>query len=74
MGQELVIKNMNDVREVLVDEIKSLRAKKSTPAAATAMFNGVGKLLQTVKLEIDYSRYIKKLSGPLSLTSGDKEE
>ncbi len=61
------IADMNDVRSVLVSQIKKLDAKESTPAVANAIFNGIGKILSTVKLEVEYSRYVKKFEGSLPL-------
>ena len=61
------IATMDDLRQVILDEIEALDAKISTPAIANAKFNGIGKVLSTVKLEIEYSRYVKKLEGSLPL-------
>lgn len=66
-GKNLAIENMNDVRGVLVNQIQKLDNKESTPAVANAIFNGIGKILSTVKLEVEYSRYVKKFEGSLPL-------
>ena len=62
---------MDDVRNVLISQIKKLDDKQTTPAVANAIFNGVGKILSTVKLEIEYSRYVKKLEGSLPLKASN---
>lgn len=62
-----MIKNMDDLRGIIIDQIEKLQSKESTPAVANAIFNGVGKVLSTVKLEIEYSRYIRKFEGSLPL-------
>ena len=73
---DLKINDMNDLREVILDQIKGLKSKETTPAVANAVFNGVGKVLSTVKMEIEYSRYIKKLEGalPLQIAEGKKKQ
>jgi len=61
------LNNMDDLRDVLITQIKKLDDKSTTPAVANAIFNGVGKILSTVKLEIEHSRYVRKLDGALPL-------
>jgi len=59
--------DMDDVREVLRQQIMKLDNGESNPAVANAIFNGVNKILSTVKLEMDYQRYINKYEGPMPL-------
>lgn len=54
------IKNMDDIRQVLSDEIERLRTGKSTPANLNAITNGVGKIISTVKLEIECAKLANK--------------
>jgi hypothetical protein len=54
---------MNDIREVLSAEIENLRNDKTTPANLNAITNATGKILATVKLELEYAKMTnKKLS------------
>ena len=71
MGKEQ-IRDMNDLRAVIIDQIEKLKTKETTPAVANAVFNGCGKVLSTVKMEIEYNRYIKKLEGALPLQIAGK--
>ena len=65
------LNNMDDVRGVLISQIKKLDGKETTPAVANAIFNGVGKILSTVKLEIEHNRYVRKLECALPLRVAD---
>lgn len=50
--------NANDLRSILADEINKIRAEKTTPAAVNAIVNATGKILTTVKMELDYAKLI----------------
>lgn len=50
------MKNMNDVRAMLADQIQALREKTSTPAEGNAIANLTGKILSTIKLEMEYAK------------------
>ena len=52
------MKNMTEIRSMLSEEIERLRQKKSKPADLTAITNAVGKILSTVKLEIEYAKFV----------------
>jgi hypothetical protein len=52
--------NINDLRTVLAEEIIKLRNKETTPAAVNAITNATGKILSTVKLEIEYAKLLNK--------------
>ena len=59
MSQAKVSKTINDYREILSEEIDKVRNDVTTPAKINAITNAVGKVLSTVKLEMEYA----KLSG-----------
>jgi len=50
------IKNMNDIRSILAEEIENLRAKKTGPSTLNAIVNATGKILTTVKMEIEFAK------------------
>lgn len=52
--------NLTEVREILADEIRRIRAGDASPANVNAVTNAVGKILSTVKLEMDYYRLLGK--------------
>jgi len=52
--------NINTLREILAEEIDKLRKGKTTPANVNAVTNATGKILSTVKLEIEYSKLLGK--------------
>lgn len=52
------LKTVTDLREILADEIKKLRAGETTPANVNAVTNASGKILSSVKLEIEYSKLL----------------
>ena len=52
------MKTIHDLRNVLADEISKLRNGDTTPAHVNAVTNATGKILSTVKLEIEYNKLI----------------
>ena len=54
------INNMNDIRAILCDEIEKLRDNKTTAANVNAVTNATGKILSTIKLEIEYAKLANK--------------
>lgn len=50
------MKTMNQLRDILCEEIDSLRDKKTTAANVNAVVNATGKILTTVKMEIEYAK------------------
>ena len=54
------MKTMNELREMLGEEIDSIRAKKTTPGAVNAVCNATGKFLSTIKLEMEFAKMIGK--------------
>lgn len=56
--QKKPIENTENIREVLTDEINAIRLGKSNPARGNAVANLIGKMLQSVKLDIEVHRYV----------------
>lgn len=54
------IKNTKKIRGIIGEEIDLLRKGNSNPARANAIANLIGKLLNSVKLDIDVHRYVEK--------------
>ena len=54
------IMDINSLRVILAEEINSLRKGQSTAANVNAIVNATGKILSTVKLEMEYSKIIGK--------------
>ncbi len=50
------MKTINEIRDVLCEEIDRIRAGKTTPANVNAVVNAVGKILTTIKMEIEYAK------------------
>lgn len=51
---------MNDIRAMLCDEIQNLRNNKTTAANVNAITNATGKVLSTIKLEMEYAKLMNK--------------
>ena len=54
-----VPKDINDLRNILCEEINKLRNNKTTAANVNAITNATGKVLSTIKVQMEYA----KLSG-----------
>ena len=52
------IKTVNDLRKVLAEQINRVRSGKSTPAQSNAITNATGKILSSIRMEIDYAKLI----------------
>ncbi len=50
------LNNIDDLRQFLIDELKKVSSGESTPAAANAMANIGGKVMQSVKMTLEYCR------------------
>lgn len=48
--------NVDNLREILMEDIHKLRAGETTAANVNAVVNAVGKILTTVKMQMDYAR------------------
>lgn len=54
------MKNMNDIRRMLCEEIEKIRENKTTAANVNAITNATGKILSTIKLELEYAKLSNK--------------
>ncbi len=63
---------MHDLRQMLSEEIDSIRAKKTTPGAVNAICNATGKFLSTIKLEMEFAKMIGKQPSGHFLAMMDK--
>lgn len=54
------IKTVNDLRVILAEEISKIRAGTTTAANVNAITNATGKILSTVKMEIEYNKLLGK--------------
>lgn len=65
------VMGMDELRVTLSDQIRGLQRGDVTPGIANAITNTSGKLLSTVKLEMDYCKLVGKTPNiPLLLGSG----
>jgi hypothetical protein len=53
---ETGIKTVNDLRSILAEEIDKVRKGETTAANCNAITNATGKILSTVKLEMEYGK------------------
>jgi hypothetical protein len=51
-------KSLNDLRNILSEEIEKIRDNKTTAVNANAITNAAGKILSTIKLELEYCKRI----------------
>jgi len=70
MANEL--KTVTDIRDMLTEEITRLRNGDTTPAAVNAIVNATGKVLSTVKMEIDYNKLVGRMPEIPFIKSGQK--
>ena len=56
--------NISNIRNLLWEEIHKLRKGETSAAAVNAITNANGKILTTVKLQMEYA---KMTGGPLNL-------
>lgn len=56
MSEETRINNTIDLRNHLANVLEQVASGKITPAAANAAANVAGKVLSTVKMELDFSK------------------
>ncbi len=52
------IKRIDDLRRILSEEITKLRKGETTAASVNAITNASGKILSSVKLEIEYGKLL----------------
>lgn len=53
--------DINNLRTILAEEINKLREGSTTPANVNAITNATGKILSTVKLEMEYHKLLGKV-------------
>lgn len=63
---------LEDIRAVLSDEIAGLREGRSTPAQVSAITNATGKIVSTIKVEIEYMRLSGRKVDIRLLNPGEK--
>lgn len=56
MAAKMKLKNMNDIRGMMAEEIQRLRDEETTAANLNAVSNATGKILGSIKLEMEYAR------------------
>lgn len=67
------IKTVNDMRLMLSEEIVKLRTGKTTPGNVNAIVNASGKILTTIKMEMEYNKLLGKTPNiPFIQELGDK--
>lgn len=52
--------NIDDIRRILGEEIEKLRNGDTTAANVNAVTNATGKILSTIKLEMEYCKLVGK--------------
>jgi hypothetical protein len=62
-GERGSLMSMTDIRIVLSDQIRDLAAQTTSPANANAVTNAVGKMLSSLKLEMEYRRQMNRTGG-----------
>ena len=50
--------NVNDLRTILAEEIEKIRNEETTAASVNAIVNATGKILTTVKMELEYAKLL----------------
>lgn len=50
------INTVNDMRKILAEEILRIRSGETTAANVNAIVNATGKILTTIKMEIEYNK------------------
>jgi hypothetical protein len=65
--------NLDEMRVVLSDSIRDIRESEASAANVNAISNAVGKILSSVKLQIEYYRMIGKTPDIPMLTTREKE-
>lgn len=50
------MKTMNQLRDLLCEEIDKVRTEKTTAANVNAIVNATGKILTTIKMEMEYAK------------------
>lgn len=65
--------SLDELRVVLSDSIRDLRVSEASAANVNAISNATGKILSSVKLQMEYYRLIGKTPDiPILLAPGDR--
>ncbi len=64
--------SLDEIRVILSDEIAKVRDGESSPARANAVTNATGKILSSVKLEMEYFRLIGRTPN-IPMLAGESE-
>ena len=70
MSEPIKIKNINDLRKILSEEIDKLRNGDTTPANINAITNATGKIFSSIKLEMEYAKLLGEKPNILYITQG----
>jgi hypothetical protein len=62
--------SIHEIQVILADEIARLRAGETTAAKATAVANMTGKIMSSVRLELEYARLSGKAPKVAMLDEG----
>ncbi len=54
------IKTVHDLRAILAEEINKIRNNKTTAVNLNALSNAVGKILSSLRIQLEYSKLINK--------------
>ena len=65
---------LNELRAELSQTLRDLRNKEGTPQTANAVCNVAGKILSSVKLEMEYSRLLGHTPSIDMMLSGPKQD
>jgi len=52
------ISTVNDLRTVLAEQINRIRNNEATPAQVNAVTNATGKILSSIRMEIEYCKLV----------------
>jgi len=76
------ISNVDELRSYLANELERVSLGQTTPAAANASANLAGKILSSVKMELEYNKmigaspsigFLKGLTNKINKLTHDKE-
>ncbi len=68
-----MIKNIDGLRTVLAEEIDNLRSGNTTAANVNAVTNASGKILSSIKLEMEFCKLTGRTPQSLFLSDGKKQ-
>jgi hypothetical protein len=74
MGKTKILTQLtlSDLRAILSEEIDKVRSGRATAASVNAITNASGKILSSIKLELDYHKMIGKTPNiPALLSSAE---